>query len=81
MTQVPVESTDLESCLSRAQQERLILTRKGKPVAIVLGLEGMDREQVELGASERLWDLIAKRRTQRTMNRAKLEKKANGAGH
>ena len=59
MTEIPVESTDLESCLSRAQRERLILTRKGKPVA----MEGIDREQVELGAS------------------AKLEKKANGAGH
>ncbi len=38
----------------------------------------MDREQLELGSSDKFWKLIAKRRGQKTMSRAKLEQKAYG---
>jgi hypothetical protein len=51
------------------------LTRKGKPVALVVGVEGMDEEQVQLGSSDKFWTLIEKRRRQRTIGRAELEKK------
>jgi hypothetical protein len=51
------------------------LTRKGKTVALVVGVEGMDEEQVQLGSSDKFWTLIEKRRRQRTIGRAELEKK------
>ena len=56
MTQIGVERTDLESCVRRAQQERLLITRKGRPVALVVGVQGMSAEQLELGTmvSDRL---------------------------
>jgi len=77
MTQIGVETADLESCVSRAQQERLVITRKGRPVALVVGVRGMSAEQLELGTSDRFWTLIAKRRKQPTMSRAALERKIN----
>ena len=38
MRQINVEKANLESCVSRAQQERLVITRKGKPVALLVGV-------------------------------------------
>ena len=75
MKQVNVEQADLESCVSQAQQESLVITRKGRPVALLVGVEGMDPEQLELGGSDRFWKLIAQRRKQKTMSRAQLEQK------
>ena len=78
MRQINVEKADLASCVSQAQRERLVITRKGRPVALLVGVEGLDPEQVELGSSDRFWKLIAKRRKQKTMSRARLEQKVNG---
>jgi len=46
------------------------------PVAIVVGIEGLDPEQVELGNSDEFWKLITERRGQKTMSRSELEQKA-----
>ncbi len=57
--------------------DRLIITSKGKPVAIIVGLDGIDEEQLEAGISEKFWSLIEKRRKQKTVSRAELEEKIN----
>ena len=77
MRQMSVDKTDLASCVSQAQQGRVVITRKGKPVALVVGVEGLDREQIELGASDKFWKLIAKRRKEKTLSRVALERKIN----
>ena len=77
MKQIGVERADLESCVSRAQQERLVITRKGRPVALVVGVQDMTAEQLELGTSDKFWKLIAKRRRQQTTSRAALERRIN----
>jgi antitoxin (DNA-binding transcriptional repressor) of toxin-antitoxin stability system len=75
MKVVNLEKTSLEECIRSANQERVILTQKGKPVAIVIGVNGLDLEQIELGHSDEFWSLIRERRAQKTMSRADLEKK------
>jgi len=75
MKQICVETADLESCVSRAQQERLVITRKGRPVALVVGVQGRSAEQLELGTSDKFWKLIAKRRKQPTLSRGALERR------
>ena len=77
MKQMSVDKTDLASCVSQAQQGRVVITRKGKPVALVVGVEGLDREQIELGSSDKFWKLIVKRRKQKTLSRAALERTIN----
>ena len=75
MKQVVLEEADLKSCVRQAQRERVVVLRRGRPVALVVSVDGMDPEQLELGSSEKFWKLIAKRRKQKGMTRAQLEAK------
>ena len=75
MKTVGVQETNLEKCVQDARHDRVILTRKGKPVALVVGVQGLDLEQIELGHSDKFWDFIRGRRRQRTMSQKELEKR------
>ncbi len=75
MKQIVLRKADLKSCVSQAQQERIVIVRKGRPVALIVGVEGMDLEQLELGSSDKFWKLIERRRKQKGISRGKLEKK------
>jgi len=77
MKMVGLEQATLDTCVNDAQHGRVVITRKGKPVALIVGIEGMDEEQLELGSSDKFWTLIAERRTQKTINRAELEQNIN----
>jgi hypothetical protein len=75
MRTVDIADTDLNDCVFNAQSDSIIVTRGGSPVALVVGVEGLDEEQAELGASDDFWKLISARRKEATINRAELEKK------
>jgi antitoxin (DNA-binding transcriptional repressor) of toxin-antitoxin stability system len=75
MMKIDVKRANLVTCVDEAQPGRIVLTRHGKPVALVVGVEGMDEEQLQLGGSEKFWKLIAERRKQKTLSRAQLEQK------
>lgn len=77
MKMISLEETTLDNCVNEAQHERVIITRNGKPVALIFGVEGMDEEQLQLGSSDKFWQLITERRGQYTMSRAKLEQTIN----
>ena len=73
MKVIDVQEADLEECIRAARRERVVLTRKGKPVALLVSVKGFDLEQLELGHSDQFWTLLRQRRTQKTMSRAELE--------
>lgn len=75
MKTVGLEHTTLEGCIKDARRQRVIVTRKGKPVALVVGVEGLDEEQLQLGSSDKFWTLIEARRRQKTVSRAELERR------
>lgn len=52
----------LQQVLDSAQEERVVITRDGKPTAVVLGLEGSDAEDLELAGSREFWQMIEQRR-------------------
>lgn len=52
----------LSSLVEQSQKERIILTRHGKPVAMLLGIRGRDLEDLLLAQDPTFRDLIAKRR-------------------
>lgn len=58
----------IKETVEHAQKERVVLTRRSEPVALVVGLEGMDWEDVVLQTSRPFWKLIEKRRKQRTVS-------------
>ncbi|HZW32634.1 MAG TPA: hypothetical protein VFF52_18115 [Isosphaeraceae bacterium] len=75
MKSVPMEDATLDLCVAEAQQERVILTRNGHPVALVVGVDGMDEEQIRLSSSPGFWMLMEERRGQRTISREELERR------
>ena len=54
----------------------MLVTRGGRPVAMVVGLAGLDEDQLQLGASDKFWQLITARRKQPTVRRAEVERMA-----
>jgi antitoxin (DNA-binding transcriptional repressor) of toxin-antitoxin stability system len=73
-----IEQATLDVCVREAQDDRVLITRDGRPVAMVVGLAGLDDEQLELGASDEFWRLIAARRRQPTISREELDRLAGG---
>jgi prevent-host-death family protein len=74
MKVVPLDDASLEDCVREAERDRIVLTRRGKPVAVLIGVKGLDLEQIRLGHSDEFWKLIQQRRAQKTMTRDELER-------
>lgn len=75
MKTVELDESTLGDCMHSAETERGIVLRGGRPVAIVVGVAGLDEEQVELGADDGFWRLIRTRRKEKTTSRAELERR------
>ncbi len=75
MKTVTLEKSDLNTCVEQAQRGRVVVMRNRKPVALIVGVEGLDREQLELGSSDKFWRLIEQRRNQKTISRTELERR------
>lgn len=75
MKTIGIQEANLRDCLNDARREGIVFTRKGKPVALMVGVEGLDLEQIELGHSDKFWKLVRKWRRQKTISRAELEKR------
>jgi prevent-host-death family protein len=73
MKVIEIEKANIKECVKDAQHERVIVTRRGKPIAVIAGVEGMDLEQIALGHSDEFWQLIRERRKQKTISRVELE--------
>ena len=48
----------LSEFVDAAQRDRILITRRGKPAALVIGVEGHDIEQVLLGSDVEFWKMI-----------------------
>ena len=79
MKTVGMEQATLDACVREAQGDRVVVTRNGVPVALVVGVEGLDEEQVQLASDDEFWRMIVERRRQKTLSRADLERKSGGA--
>lgn len=78
MKTVDIQEASLDACVIDAQSDRVVIMRGGNPVALVVGVQGLDAEQAQLGASDEFWKLISDRRKEPTLDRSALEKKLNG---
>jgi prevent-host-death family protein len=70
---IAVEKSNLKTCVDTAQQGRVLVTKNGEPIAVMIGVAGLDREQVALGSSPEFWKLIARRRKEPTISKADLQ--------
>ena len=64
----------VKECVDQAQLGRVVITRHGKPAAVLLGVEGEDWEDVVLQTDPKFWKLIRARRKQSTVSLGDLKK-------
>jgi antitoxin (DNA-binding transcriptional repressor) of toxin-antitoxin stability system len=81
MKTIGLKQATLDVCIKNAQQERVVITRNGKPIALIVGVEGMDKEQLQLGSSDKFWKLVEKRRKDKVVSRAELEQRLKKNGN
>ena len=64
---------NLQQYMDASQLERVLIMRGGKPVAVVLGLEHKDEEDLMLETSPEFWRMIEERRKQPTVRLEDVE--------
>jgi len=57
---------NLDAILSCAQNERIVISRRGKPCAVLVGIEDYDPEDLRLASSVDFWHMIRQRRASGT---------------
>jgi prevent-host-death family protein len=65
----------VRECVDAAQSDRIVITRHGRPAAVLVGVAGTDWETVVLEANAGFWRLIEKRRKQPTVTMAEMRKR------
>jgi prevent-host-death family protein len=69
----------LKESVDAAQSDRVVITRQGKPAAVLVGVEGSDWETVVLETNASFWRLIEKRRKQATVSLTEMRKRLRKA--
>lgn len=65
----------LRECVEAAQSDRVVITRRGKPAAVLVGIEGADWETVVLETNAAFWRLIERRRKQPARSLTEVRKR------
>lgn len=68
----------VKECVDLSQKERVVVTRHGKPAAVLVGVEGKDWEDLVLQTSPGFWQFIETRRRQPTISLAELKSRLKG---
>ena len=64
---------NIKEIIDSAQRDRIVVTRRGEPAAVLLGVEGKDWESVVLETSPGFWKLIEARRREPTLSAEEVE--------
>ena len=64
---------NVATLLDQAQQERILVTRDGKPFAFVVGVANKDQEDLRLETSPEFWRMIEERRRSSCVRLADVE--------
>jgi len=62
----------IKECVDLSQQDHVVITRRGKPAAVMVGVEGKEWEDLVLQTSSTFWRLIDERRKEPTMSMKEL---------
>ncbi len=75
MRQLTLEqlSEQLQDYVRNAQEEQILITQNGKPIALFLGLTNVDPEELNLQLSAEFWQMISDRRQRATIPLAEVE--------
>ena len=62
----------VKQCVDDAQQDRVVVTRRGKPAAVLVGVEGAAWDAVVLQTDPAFWKMVRARRKQATLSLEQL---------
>jgi len=62
----------IKECVDLSQHDHVVITRRGKPAAVMVGVEGKEWEDLVLQTSSTFWRLIDERRKEPTMSMKEL---------
>jgi prevent-host-death family protein len=65
----------VKECVDDAQKDRVVITRRGEPAAVLVGVEGQDWDAVILERDPTFWRLIRSRRKQPTISLGQLKRR------
>ena len=54
----------LGECLDVSQRDRVVITRHGRPSALLIGIEGEDLETVDLGSDPHIHRIVSRNRSE-----------------
>ncbi|MBI4703106.1 MAG: type II toxin-antitoxin system Phd/YefM family antitoxin [Deltaproteobacteria bacterium] len=54
---------ELSAVVDEAQRDRIVITRHGRPAALLVGVDGYDMDDLLLSLDEDLWRAIVERRS------------------
>ena len=63
----------VKECVEESQIDRVVITKHGKPTAVLVGVEGNDWEDVVLQTDPTFWKLIRSRREEETISLEELK--------
>ena len=64
----------VKECVDEVQEDRAVVTRRGKPAAVLVGVEGQDWDSVVLQTDPAFWRMIRQRRRQPTVSLTELKR-------
>lgn len=66
----------LSSYVDQAQQDRVLITRHGRPAALVIGVQGEELEDLLTMGNPRFWEMIeVRRRNAKTVSLAEVRRR------
>jgi prevent-host-death family protein len=69
----------LSDYVTQAQKDKIVITKHGRPSAILWGVEGKDFEDIVYMTSPGFWRMIAKRRRSKAVPWKEAKKKMRAA--
>jgi hypothetical protein len=59
-----------------SQTEGVVITRNGKPASLVIGVEGMEWEELVLQSDPSFWNLMRERRQEKSISQKEMRRRA-----
>jgi prevent-host-death family protein len=67
---------ELSAYVDQAQQQRVLVTRHGRPAALIIGVEGEDFEDLMTRSDPEFWQMIeARRKASKTLSANEMRKR------
>jgi len=64
----------IRSCVEASQKDYVVVTRNGNPAAVMIGVNGLDWEELAFQTNPSFWKIIEKRRKEKTLSLGELRK-------